>query len=151
MIEIIENYVDQEFEQQVVNALPRQMRKGYGRSVIRYGSSIPYSKNVISPDIPKIFDRFKEDIEFDSVTINHYKPGELIDWHIDDYKAGPIIFVISLLNDANIDFRLNNELKSYLLPRYSLVKFSDDMRYKWEHHVRVSQERYSIVLRNSKI
>lgn len=151
MIEIIENYVDEEFEHDLISVLPRNMKKGSGRSVVRYGLPIPYSSNIISYTIPEIFDRFKKDIQFDSVTINHYKPGELIDWHIDDPNAGPVIFVISLLNDATINFRLNENIESYLMPRYSLIKFSGDKRYKWEHHVKVTEERFSVVLRNSKI
>jgi len=97
-----------------------------------------------------LFDRFREDIEFDSVTINEYMPGQRIDWHIDNLMAGPVIYVVSLLSDANLDFRYGGTTESYLLPRYSLVKFGGDKRYKWEHSVIVKEKRYSIVFRNSK-
>ena len=151
MVEIIENYVDEKFEKSFLSLIPNKAKFGIERNqVIRYGNPFPYSKGLVSKNIPALFDRFREDIEFDSVTINEYMPSQRIDWHIDNLVAGPIIYVVSLLSDANLDFRYGGATESYLLPRYSLVKFGGDKRYKWEHSVTVKEKRYSIVFRNSK-
>jgi hypothetical protein len=151
MIEVIPNYVDKDFEDEVIKLIPIKSQQGeYRNQVIRYGSSRVYGKGIVSKTIPKIFDRFKKDINFDSVTINEYMPNQEIGWHIDSPLAGETIYVISLLSDSTLQFRLRDQIESYFLPRYSLVKFSGEKRHKWEHNLKAENKRYSIVLREKK-
>lgn len=150
-IEIIPNYVDESFEQELLSIVPKKMQGGRMRNqVIRYGSSIPYPDRIVSSQIPEMFERFRDDIEFDSVTINEYMPGQEIWWHIDGLDGGPIIYVISLLSDADLLFKKDSEVLTFHVPRFSLTKFSDELRYEWKHYLKAENKRYSIVFRDSK-
>lgn len=109
-IVITPDYVSEDFEKEVLDLIEDKNAKFdinmVGRNrVLRYGSKMPYADRVISKDIPNIFDTFRNNIVFDSVTINEYYPGQAINWHIDDIRAGPDIFIISLLSDAHLEFR----------------------------------------------
>jgi alkylated DNA repair dioxygenase AlkB len=152
-IEIIENYVDEDFVAKFLERFP--LKEKYGRSrnsVRRYGSEIPYP-GVNSKNIPEIFDIFKKDLTFDSVTINEYHKGQVIGWHIDELKGGSEICVLALLSDANLDFRLvadKTQKVSYRVPKNSLTRFSGPLRYDWEHYLEAEDARYSVVFRNSK-
>jgi alkylated DNA repair dioxygenase AlkB len=149
MIKIIENFVDEEFEKKVLELIkPKKQITKDRNQVLRYGSSNPYPSNMISKIIPDIFLTIK-DIEFDSVTINEYNPGQHIDWHIDKPYAGKDINIISLLSDGNLKFRKDSEEKSFLLKKNSLAIISDDLRYKWQHSFLAEAYRVSVVLRNS--
>jgi len=154
-IEVVCDYVDEEFENEVLKLIPNRLATGKGRNqILRYGHNRPYNDNIISSKIPEVFDRFKDEFVYDSITINEYFPNQTINWHIDHPLELKEIVIISLLSDAEIKFkkRRGNKLitKGYYLPRFSLCKFSDELRYDWEHSLTASQKRYSIVFRNSK-
>ena len=149
MIKVIENYVDYHFENEVLKLIPIKARRWDNRNqVIRYGNSIPYADNIISKDIPQVFTTIK-DIQFDSVTINEYLTNQHIPYHIDRPLSGETINVISLLSDAEINFKRGFEIQTYKLPRYSLTIFNGDLRWNWKHSLVAKEKRYSIVLRNS--
>lgn len=151
MIEVLDNYVDEAFEDEVLKLVPKRVKQTPHRNqIIRYGSRVPYDNFVISESIPPIFDRFRKDIQFDSVTINEYLSGQKIDWHIDKKEAGPVIYVVSLLSNSAMMFRKGPEEKYYGMPRYSLTKFWGELRDEWEHSVLSQNRRISIVFRNSK-
>jgi len=148
MLEIIENYVDQDFEEKVLALIPSKKAKGKDRNqILRYGARRPYGTHHVSYHIPEIF---KFDLTFDSVTINEYKEGQRIDWHKDAPDGGNAIYIISLLSDGVLKFRKDGEIKEFFLPRYSLAIMSEDLRYTWEHYFEAEQPRISIVLRKSK-
>jgi alkylated DNA repair dioxygenase AlkB len=151
-IEIIEDYVDEDFIQKFLERFPMKEKTGRSRNTVRrYGSEIPYP-GVNSKKIPEIFDIFKKDIIFDSVKINEYHKGQVIGWHVDELKGGPEIVILSLLSDANLDFRKvsnHSEKVSYRLPKGSLTRISNDLRYNYEHYLAAEDKRYSIVFRNS--
>jgi len=154
-IEIIEDYVDEAFENEVLKLIPKRLANGKGRNqILRFGNNRPYNDHIISNTIPSIFDRFKDSFVYDSITINEYYPNQTINWHIDHPLELKEIIIISLLSPAEIKFRKKegnlSATKSFYLPRYSLCKFSDELRYDWEHSLTASQKRYSIVFRNSK-
>lgn len=150
-IRIIENYVDSSFEEEVLKLVPKlpQITKDRNQ-ILRWGNSVPYKDNIISEEIPKIFDRFRDDIVFDSVTINEYYPNQTIDWHIDRPAWLKSVHIISLLSDANLKFRKGTSNISYHIPRYSLTEFWGDLRYYWQHSLTAKEKRYSIVFRDSK-
>ena len=86
------------------------------------------------------------------MTINEYHKGQIIGWHVDDVKGGPEIYVLALLSDANLDFRLVADKKqkvSYRIPKNSLTIISGALRYDWEHYLEAEDTRYSVVFRNS--
>ncbi len=153
-IEIIENYVDAEFEKKFLERFPLGQKRGKSRNrVRRYGSPIPYPGEILSKNIPEIFDIFKKDLIFDSVTINEYHKGQVIGWHVDDLKGGPNIYILALLSDANLGFRKKGDHSqkfSVRIPKNSLSILSGELRTDWEHYLEAEDVRYSVVFRNSK-
>lgn len=152
-IEITDMFVDDVFERDVLSLIPGGKVETAGRNrVLRYGSKVPYRDRIISPQIPDVFLPFKDRLNFDSVTINEYYPGQAIDWHIDHLKAGPEICIVSLLSDADLFFRRHKNDKpiSFHIPRYSLTIFSGDLRTNWQHYLKANEHRVSVVFRNSK-
>lgn len=152
-IQIIEDYVDEEFVNKFLERFPIKEKRGRSRNTVRrFGSPIPYPGEIRSKNIPEMFDIFRKDITFDSVTINEYHKGQIIGWHVDDVKGGPEIYVLALLSDANLDFRLVADKKqkvSYRVPKNSLTIISGALRYDWEHYLEAEDTRYSVVFRNS--
>ena len=155
-IEIIPNYVDEEFENEIINLIPERKASGGERNqILRWGANRPYNDHIVSGKIPDIFNQFKNQFEFDSVTINEYYSNQSIDWHIDHPLDLKEIIIISLLSDAELQFRKNKEKIGYdklgfNIPRFSLTKFSEELRYDWQHYLKAKEKRYSIVFRNSK-
>lgn len=155
-IEIIPNYVDESFESNVLELIPQRKAAGGARNqILRWGSNRPYNDHIVSNKIPDILLQFNNQFEFDSVTINEYYPNQYIDWHVDSPLDLKEIIIISLLSDAELQFRKNkekigHELLSFSVPRFSLTKFSEELRYDWQHFLKANKKRYSIVFRNSK-
>ena len=150
-IKITPNYVDEDFESNLISLVPNRKAISKQRNqILRFGNPVPYADNIISKEIPNIFERFHSDIDFDSVTINEYYPGQTINWHIDHPLWLKSVHIISLLSDAELKFKRDKEIISFFLPRYSLSEFSGDLRYKWEHSLTASSKRYSVVFRSSK-
>lgn len=84
----------------------------------------------------------------DSVTVNEYHKGQVIDWHIDSMKSGPVINVLSLASKAVMGLKKSDEERVYVLNPRSLVHMSEDERFKWKHCIYpVEATRYSIVFR----
>lgn len=149
MLEIVENYVDKDFEDKVLALIPEKGAKGKDRNqILRYGANRPYGTHHVSRDVPEVFSRV--DVPYDSVTINEYKEGQRIDWHKDARDGGNAIYIISLLSDGVLKFRKDGEIKEFLLPRYSLSIMSEDLRYTWEHYFEAQQPRVSVVFRLSR-
>jgi len=150
-IKVVPNYVDADFEAQVIDLVPKKIAKSRDRNqIIRWGNSSPYPDNLLSSEVPEVFERFRSDIDFDSITLNEYYPGQSINWHIDQPLWLESVHIISLLSDAELKFKRMEELLTFELPRYSLTEFSGELRYKWMHSLTASKKRYSIVFRNSK-
>ncbi len=156
-IEIIEGFVGESFEKEVLKLLPNKVIKRRNRNqILRYGSNKPYDNGLVSDVVPAIFKNLAfnhfigKDLEFDSVTINEYLEGQIIDWHIDKPASGSSIYIISLVSDATLSFRLGDEIVNYFVPRFSLTIFSEDLRWKWQHSLKAEQRRVSVVFRNSQ-
>lgn len=149
--------------------LPRLLVKDIARTfahsgrncVQRYGSKVPYNNYMISEIIPAYFDVLCDrlvahnlvDLKPDSVTVNEYLTGQVIQPHVDALGGGPVITVLSLGTSADMVFRRKNVEKWYtvrLEPR-SVVQMRDELRYKWTHEILpVAAKRYSVVFRCSK-
>lgn len=151
-LQITPNFVDSAFEQSVISLMPKKAeskKKLQRNQIVRYGSKVPYDNFIKSEKIPEIFMPIGNKIAFDSVTINEYYPGQEIVYHTDKPKSGNAIYVVSLLSDAVMKFRKGEQVLSFVLPRYSLAVFSEELRWEWEHSVRAEHKRYSVVFRNS--
>lgn len=152
-IKIIENYVDEVFEEEVLKLLPSRVLNHERRNAIRrYGEGGVYKTDMVSGTIPDIFLPFKKDIEFNSVSINDYRKGQHIGFHIDKPEAGKKIYIISVAGDATLVFR-NRITKEpdieFNIPRFSLLYFADELRDEWMHDVVIQDpRRVSIVFRN---
>jgi len=149
--------------------LPRLLVTDKGRTfthagrncVQRYGSCHPYNNYMISDKIPPHFEalcnRLADSklvaLKPDSVTINEYLKGQVIQPHVDALGGGPVITILSLGAAADMVFRRKNVEKCYTvaLPPRSLIQMRGDLRYKWTHEILpVSSRRYSVVFRCSK-
>lgn len=118
-------------------------------TVIRYGKSY-YNDTLFSTEIPRGL-KFFSDLDYDSVCINEYHEGQGIDYHID--AGGDVVTLISLLSDAEMSFRNPKTMEQFTIqvPKRSLVQFSDELRWDWEHCILpVKELRYSIAYRKSK-
>ena len=146
-MKIIENFVNEEFEKLVLNLIPKKGReKDTRNNILRYGNRKTIGDSFISENIPNFFLSIK-DFEFDSVSINEYKTGQKIDWHIDMVHNGPIIHIISLINEGTLKFKKGEETKEFLLPRYSLGVMEGELRNEWHHSFIAEKPRVSVVFR----
>lgn len=87
-----------------------------------------------------IIDRIKEQNlkseKIDQCVVNEYEPGQGIAPHIDSTIFGDQVINISLGHDIVMDFfGPNDEKKSFLLPKRSLLLVEGDARYKWKHGI----------------
>jgi alkylated DNA repair dioxygenase AlkB len=150
MVSIVNNYVDEAFEKEVLKLVPKIPRSKYkGRNqILRWGNKKPYHQYHRGNVIPEVFHRFQKDFPFTSAQINEYYPGQSLEYHIDDINAGDSVRIINLYSECDILFRKGSEHLTYTMPRYSLTTFSEEHRFEWEHAVRATQLRYSVVFRN---
>ena len=129
-------------------SIASRMKSNAARLHSRFGAKPPYFPFAVHSEmIPQVFKNLK-DIPFNSVGINEYLKNQEIPWHIDDPKAGPKIYIISLMSDATLKFRKDNQALEYYLPRFSLATISDDLRYNWQHYLKADDYRISVVFRN---
>lgn len=159
MITIIPNYITQQESDSVIEYLKTlfdEGKKGLNRSVLRFGLTRSYSSDKASDTIPDtlkyLADKLIDDgycSEIRHVTVNRYKPGQTIPFHIDNPEAGARITIISLASDAVLQFKdKKNKVDNYDVPARSLTQFSDEHRWNMQHSIMpVSKLRYSIVFR----
>ena len=156
---VILNFISSQQEELILNNLRKDLvnityGKGNGKrtGIFRFGLKKHHPDRLVGEIIPDYLS-LDIGIPYNSVTINKYEAGDIIDWHIDKPNTGETISVLSLLSDADIFFR-NKKYKSSIieipLPRCSLIKFSNEIRYEWEHYLQAADKRWSIVYRNIK-
>jgi alkylated DNA repair dioxygenase AlkB len=75
--------------------------------------------------------------EFDQMLVNEYEPGQGIAMHRDYEPFDRTVVSLSLLSPCVMDFRHaeKGERHSLLLEPRSLLVFSDEARYDWEHGI----------------
>ena len=127
--------------------------------VHRYGSRKPYNNYMVSENIPLYFDTLGDRLvtqnlvvnKPDSVTINEYLKGDIIQAHVDALGGGAVITILSLGNSATMVFRRQELSYTVVLEPRSLIQMRGDLRYKWTHEILpVAHTRYSVVFRCSK-
>lgn len=121
-------------------------------TIYRYGSLLAYHGGEHLGEIPQLFIDIFKDIDYNSLTIRTYYPGQGIDYHIDNDKAGQMIRIYSMLSEATMNLRLPKaktaEIQIVLYPN-SILTLSGDARWQYEHQILpVKEKRVSIVFRN---
>ena len=144
----VKDYINEDLESELFKLIPYKKQKGCSRNqILRWGARNPYFHGYQGKEIPAIFDQFRKDIDFNSVTINSYYQGQKIPYHVDDFRAGKEIVILSLLSTSTMDFRFGSRIISHELPRFSLTRISEEIRTQWEHSVIALDNRVSIVFR----
>lgn len=127
--------------------------------VQRYGAKKPYNNYIISAVIPAHFAVLGERLVAqklltnnpDSVTINEYLTGDIIQAHVDAAGAGPVITVLSLGGPATMVLKRQEKSYTVALPPRSLIQMRNELRHKWTHEILpVTAKRYSVVFRCSQ-
>jgi alkylated DNA repair dioxygenase AlkB len=137
------------------------LRRGEVRnSVQRFGLAKPYEngdlvENYIPNFLQEIIDKINSPIQITSVSINEYFIGQGILPHIDNAPSGEIIFILSLMNDAEMVFECQKNRKekyTIQLPKGSLLEMKGEARHQWLHSIDfVTKPRYSIIFRTGPI
>jgi alkylated DNA repair protein alkB homolog 8 len=158
---IIPSFIKEEKEREILSHIrPSSVKIGQDRNTIkRFGSKLPYKASNIK-EIPAYLqelcqrihdDGWVEEVP-DSVTINEYKAGQKIDWHIDSLSSGPVICVLSLMGNATMGMRRGTDTRMYDISARSLLIMEEEARYQWEHSIYpVKEDRFSIVFRRGTL
>lgn len=148
---IIEEFINKEQEAGLINLMPKSERLNTNdrNAFVRWGNPRAYSSNVVSQDIPDPIKDINFPYKYDSVSMNEYYEGQILQYHFDSPSSGNKIYIVSLLNDGELFFkRKENEFKIILKPR-SLCVLEDELRWVWKHAMKANGNRYSLVFRNS--
>lgn len=158
MIKFIENFISQQEEEQLLSLIkPSRVVRGTDRNkILRYGSRLPYAAVMKSLKVPEEYQFLLQRLVDqgivpelpDHLTINEYRKGQSIDWHVDSPTSGDVIVVLSLLSPAVMGMKRGSEEKKYsLLPRM-LTIMTEEHRWEWKHCIHPVQDtRFSMVFR----
>lgn len=158
--EFISPTEEQDLIPRLLVVMPAISHSQPGRSrVQRYGSRKPYNNYMVSEIIPLHFEILGDRLvqqklvqhKPDSITINEYLKGDVIQPHVDALGGGKIITILSLGSSATMVFRKKELSYTVVLEPRSLIQMSGELRYKWTHEILpVADTRYSVVFRCSK-
>jgi alkylated DNA repair protein (DNA oxidative demethylase) len=154
------DFITEDEEKYLINSFQKTSPKSVTtrNSIQRFGSILPYNTHIVSAQIPEHFnfvlDRLVENNLIhrrpDSVSVNEYYKGQIIEPHIDSTSSGPIITVLSLLNEATMTFHHKTTEEKVVLPPRCLIQMKDEIRKNWKHSIDpVPAVRYSVVFRCS--
>ena len=133
-------------------AIPNLTRK-YSRKILRYGVS-KYRNNLVSVEVPQyVLDLASRLTQLgilkfvpQDYTINIYKPGDSIGYHID--LGDDDTLILNLLCPVLFNLKKGAELVSLEFPQRSALLLTGEWRTHWEHSIeRVEDRRVSIVFR----
>ncbi len=153
-LEYLSDFLDKEQEKKLLYQIDQQpWITELDRKVQHYGARYDYKKgnldrDQIVPKIPSFLTKLVYDLieecglsdAPDQLIVNEYLPGQGIFEHLDSPVAfRDTIIMISLNSTCVMDFiPLKEEYgikQSLLLERGSLLKITDDARYKWKHAI----------------
>jgi alkylated DNA repair dioxygenase AlkB len=129
------------------------LTKKYSRKILRYGAS-KYDNNLVSVEVPqylldlsnKLTDMGILKFVPKDYTINIYKPGDFIDYHIDlghDDTA-----ILSILCPVTFNLKKEDRPISFEFPRRSVFLMTGEYRTQWQHSIKpVKERRVSLVFR----
>lgn len=138
------DYIDEEFERFLVEAIDREpWNTEWKRRRQPYGGS--YGAGGEVPPIPpwgllvaeRMFRDGITDTPFDQMLVNEYHPGQGITLHRDYAPYGRTVVSLSLLSACMMDFRHveSGRRERLLLEPRSAIALSDAARYEWEHGI----------------
>lgn len=79
--------------------------------------------------------------------LTKYPRNSDIGWHVDHQSFGAIVIAVSLLGDATLALRRENEEHRLTIERRSIYVLRDSARFDYQHKVTARSLRYSITLR----
>ena len=157
----IENYLDEynlnDVKKFIQNVNLEHIGNRASRRVAHYGYYYSYDRSGLktAPQIPVelnnlIYLPLLNDVNFDQIIINEYKPGQKIAYHTDHQTLfGPIIACITVGQEVPIYFKYGKEIKQVIPKEGSMYIMTGEGRYKWQHMSNndTSGTRYSITYR----
>jgi alkylated DNA repair dioxygenase AlkB len=144
--------ISEEEETQLNRAVP-DLTKKYSRKILRYGVS-KYNNNLVSTEVPRYLLDLSDKLTRVGVlkfvpkdyTINIYKPGDFIDYHVD--LGDDDTLILSILTPVTFNLRKHEEVISFEFPNRSTLLLSGEYRTEWEHAIEpVKERRASVVFR----
>jgi len=141
-----------EEEIQLNAAIPNLVRK-YSRKILRYGVS-KYNNNLVSVEVPQYLLELADKLTGLGIlkftpkdyTLNIYKPGDFIDYHID--LGDDDTLILSILTPITFNLKKNEEVVSFEFPNKSAFLLTGEYRTEWQHAIEpVADRRISIVFR----
>lgn len=155
----IPEFITVDEEKQVLSNFEEPVRNSdkLRNNFFRYGEKTPYAKGFISKAVPEYLQHLADKIVAanlsdppKSISVNEYLTGQIIEPHIDNVNAGPVILILSLSSAATMRFtrKSKNQFFDLELQPRSLMRMQDEARNKWKHEILpVEATRYSIVFR----
>jgi len=144
--------ISEDEELQLNKSIP-DLTKKYSRKILRYGIS-KYNNNLVSAEVPQylldLADKLRDlgILRFvpKDYTINIYKPGDFIDYHIDIGDDDTLI--LSILTPITFNLRRGDALVSFQFPNRSALLLTGEFRTDWQHAIEpVTARRISVVFR----
>jgi len=141
-----------EEEMALNEAIPNLTRK-YSRKILRYGVS-KYNNNLVSVEVPQYLLELADKLTGLGIlkftpkdyTLNIYKPGDFIDYHID--LGDDDTLILSILTPITFNLKKNEEVVSFEFPNKSAFLLTGEYRTEWQHAIEpVADRRISVVFR----
>ena len=141
-----------EEEIQLDESIPNLTKK-YSRKILRYGIS-KYDNNLASLEVPQYLLALSDRLTGMGIlkfrpkdyTINIYKPGDFIDYHIDLGDDDTVI--LSILCPVTFNLKKDEDIVSFEFPRRAVLLMTGEYRTEWQHAIEpVKERRISIVFR----
>lgn len=160
---LILDFITKNEEVLILNSIDKSNKRRNTKdrnNIQRFGSEIPYKNNIVSKEIPSIFDDISNkllkenllEVKPDSITVNEYLKGQEIKPHTDSPTSGKVITILSLMSDAKMVFQKSKDSFVVDVPARSLVQMKNEIRNQWNHSISpVDATRYSIVFRCSDL
>ncbi|CAB4175308.1 AlkB Alkylated DNA repair protein [uncultured Caudovirales phage] len=132
--------------------IPDLTRK-YSRKILRYGVS-KYRNNLVSVEVPQYLLDLAHQLTRLGIlkfrpkdyTINIYKPGDSIGYHID--LGDDDTLILNLLCPITFNLEKNKKIISFEFPNRSVLLLTGEYRTEWKHAIEpVKERRISIVFR----
>ena len=139
-------------EIQLNEAIPNLVKK-YSRKILRYGVS-KYNNNLVSVEVPQYLLELADKLTGLGIlkfvpqdyTINIYKPGDFIKYHVD--LGDDDTLILSILTPVTFSLKKNEEVLYFEFPNRSALLLTGEYSTEWQHAIEpVKERRISVVFR----
>ncbi|BAN00532.1 alpha-ketoglutarate-dependent dioxygenase AlkB [Ilumatobacter coccineus] len=141
-------YVSPDEERDLLNSIDNaSWDESMARRVQHYGWRYDYKQRKVEPSsylgplpafLGPLVDRINQQfgLRADQAIINEYEPGQGIAPHVDCEPCfGPVIAMLGLGSDAQMDFGRHGETLPLLFQRRGLLVVEGDARHHWTHGI----------------